>query len=623
MHRYSNQSMTPSHTSSFVDVALEKPTFPDAQHDNFVKSVSSGSRSDTKSSNGGSNPMLKSATSRRVGSTQSRQNCDEQLVHHSNHFRAENNSHTTSESIQNHSLPMEYSIKSEYPHSSPYLYSPSPTFTESEPIHYSYPKKQSFNRRQYCNGINAPDLISRYPFMEKQENHQYAPDGHGTHRHYSSHPGGFSEPNKSRKNVTNFRDTKSLQFPRKIYVTDNKQNNTKTIHHNDDNSTIPSEEQMDCHSLKVSEAPSVPSHIQYNEKDKRHHYSIPSRSTTSPSINLSSRYTVEKKPYSNDCNQETNILNVQQSSNNMSVCRSKCNDDRFAVLKSQYLEQQPPFERYSNTFHNRPGSLSDSSSSYSTLDINVPNMEAMQSTHVTDSTTDCTTLGSNTLPGSDKYRHNSYSKQSMSTITSDINRSEPPTPITHVESSQTPIRSNTAFEFVGETNLPTMKQSRLDILQEIGMSMEMKQKAKLSQEEEDYNFWVKHIDKLNRELDSFKFLHLKDDTKKIVKVSKGNIDDPKLTHKQINVDDKPILKSRRPNFQSSQDNTGKPVSILKKVKQREKRIKIRSPVDFDEGHVFTVKVKGENIQASIVSALKLFQQKTASFSISHLIFCFL
>lgn len=307
---------------------------------------------------------------------------------------------------------------------------------------------------------------------------------------------------------------------------------------------------------------------------------------------------------------------------------SMSSSDKFYHISLQHEEPEEKKIRQVEANQNAFNVLRNLShaSSYSTQEMELPNI-------TTESTAACSSIASRSMSNSDKYRRrggslssnaDKYSHRasitnqepivndSQRSVTSSTTLPSRPEGVPYINTNKgrffpnpdnTPISRNTSDKSQS-TNQPN-NHCRLEILKEIGMSMEMRQKAKHAQEDNDYLFWMNHIEKLNKELDKLKFHH--QDVEKIP-INNQNEDDEKVALKNTSAativlpsKEKPVSILRNKHLSSIEKQTDKPTSILKNGQSRRKEIRIRAPSDLAEGHVFTVKVKGENIQATVVS----------------------
>lgn len=239
--------------------------------------------------------------------------------------------------------------------------------------------------------------------------------------------------------------------------------------------------------------------------------------------------------------------------------------------------------------------------SYSTIDLELPVCH-------TDPTVASSSLDSSRVYSiSDKYRSAELEKSISDRNRQDDNFSQKQ-PLGTVK---TPTTSNMTSSFSMEPpkELNIQSHGRLEILQEIGISMEMKMKAKIAQEKSDYEFWVRHIEKLNAELEGMEFPHEQDSFRD--KASSRGSDLPKSKdtprssqsiQTQRSEKTLSILKNRTPSDQEkSQQGKDRPISILKPPKSKTRIIKIRAPSNLKAGHVFSVNFKGQEIRATVVS----------------------
>jgi len=177
---------------------------------------------------------------------------------------------------------------------------------------------------------------------------------------------------------------------------------------------------------------------------------------------------------------------------------------------------------------------------------------------------------------------------------------------------KTPLHSNTTADFSNtndiESRVPVLPtkppRERLQILEEIGIAMEMKNHAKLTNDNEEYIFWMSKIKTLNNELEKMrvgdsrsgedKSLHLMTD-----RLSLNETQPNKETSRQ------PYLTSETIKVMDTVEDNNKPKSILKNHGEKNddsaptRTIWIKAPMDLEAGFKFTANVKGEVIEATV------------------------
>lgn len=273
--------------------------------------------------------------------------------------------------------------------------------------------------------------------------------------------------------------------------------------------------------------------------------------------------------------------------------------DRAKDYTSMSMRSTQKLNRYtsnSSLSYSSPNKMNVGSNNTPTkkqmMDMNIPSFQVIGSSQGTETTATCTSIGSTSFSESDKYLHKRSPDYDSTNLhqqqINPISTQSLPCQPQYSTSIKTPTSSNTS---ISRSEFRGSNQIRLQILQEIGMAMEMRQKAKLSQETRDYTFWMNHIGILNKELEKIKFENTQHSDASDNTISKElNLYRDELTSEPISKEIKCPSKN-------------KPVSILRNGKNKTRTIKIRAPTDLSAGHIFTVNVKGEEIMATVVSAI--------------------
>lgn len=526
----SNQSIHTMHsTNSFAyDITTDKPMFPDAMHDRYVKSVCSGQ----SNINAGRSSNSTSHRSSNLGSAHSGSSSIYSMSYSNCHVsESRNPSNYFSSDYRQRELDPRRNIPSR-PNRLHSLDSSYSRGVQSEPILDS----NSFRPREhyYDKKYEATCKQSKYDgYMEGKQNPPFVYDRNKFNRLSTQYDRNdcHSEQNYIRSHkLHDLPETLSMNNERKRLPLHQELNNNYDHPSYDDMSTIPSEEFIDHSTRKFKNILSIPRNIKYNNQDDR--FRSPSR--------------VGGDRIFSSSIQNNRLSNVKESSSDFYCCENS--NIKYTSRGSQIASNRP----------DRDTTHLDSSS--------VNNEQYQHPPRHIQATAVCTSMDSETYPNTDRYLHQSCS--SMSNVDNCDDNLFVNTDAKLRQSSSTaitPIHSNTANSLI--TNDKQSHQSRLDIIKEIGMAMEMRRKAELSNQPDDCLFWIDHIDKLNMELNKLK-LH----------------------------------EDEKGSFHPQMTSRSKPQSILKNTNVN--TIKIRAPMDMEAGQSFVVNVKGENIQATIVSHSK-------------------
>ncbi len=341
----------------------------------------------------------------------------------------------------------------------------------------------------------------------------------------------------------------------------------------DDNSTIPSQEWMENH-LPMQRNSSVPNSIKVAEEESRQNFSRKPNSQSSRNLH---DYTAPSKMRSSHA-----INNLQEAKKSFSSSENR----------QSYMNIQQTMKASKDLEFEHRNIVADN--------MDIPAFQVVGSSQGTQTTALCSSMGSGSISESDRYLHcrklgcNSTNNISRHKEANPIPTQSNPSQPYNLSSVKTPTSSNTSTHIIRPESKGT-SSCRLEILQEISMAMDMRKKAKLSQETEDYNFWVNHINKLNKELEAMKFEHTRKDSN-TGKIVKDSVHCKKQSSTTCEQNEQTMANTGR-----KSSTNDEPVSILRNSKNKTRTIKIRAPSDLEAGHIFSVNVKGEEIKAAVVS----------------------
>ena len=149
----------------------------------------------------------------------------------------------------------------------------------------------------------------------------------------------------------------------------------------------------------------------------------------------------------------------------------------------------------------------------------------------------------------------------------------------------TPTRGNTISRDVKSDNKGMEENSRLSILQEMRMVMELKHKAKSVQDEAEVQLLSRHLELLNQELERINTAS---------GISSENEIGPHQEEDsivEIEIEKPPQSDGPKPLPKISENQPGE--------------IKIRAPMDLEAGYEFTANIKGRVVNARVVSLIAL------------------
>ena len=583
---------------------------------------------------------------------------------------------------ENNARPFNGSTKSENPTTRSRIHN-SHSMANSEPVRNNYsrndyemPSKEAqfqqhrpMMRQKSSNGDRHVGSLSQDSISEqRQGNNRTYRDTKFSHVPRSEHRGAdhyhsnecHSEPNQLVSNGANIPETMSYKYRQNNHPShyDENQFVDGDNHHipplYDDNSTIPSEAQNEYY-LPKPEKRAVPSSIkcasprpdkrqecrQENNEFSSGNHSQRQSSASSQQFSSDGGYDhrrdIQVSRSHHDFKEQVPVKKPLALARNHLPPPSFHHEANSSMYSAQSkVRRENRMEENNNV--QTPSTVQRNISlrgNDSNLEMQIPEFYVVNSSTETASTAACTSYDSKSMSMSDKYLDHRDSKQglvnadSYSTFSSKKSISRPiddqfdnssrqPSAI----SERTPVSSNTTYPSASKdkSNKDKSKSNgRLAILREICMAMEMRQKAKLSQEKDDYKFWINHIKKLNQELDALKFQSEDEDDDDDDDDASINSNDspppqprpPQLHEKPVSVFEKKPITDQRPSQydqmparqQQQEIEKEKPMSILKKntKKKSSKTIKIRAPADLKAGHVFKISVKGEEIQAIVVS----------------------
>ncbi len=506
---HSNQSVHTMHSNnSFAyDIITDKPMFPDAMHDRYIKSVCSVQNN----KNAGRCSNSSSHKSSNLGSARSGSSSIYSMSYSNCHVsESRNPSNDFSSDYRQRDVDPIRNIPSR-PNRLHSLDSSYSRGVQSEPILDSnrFRPRENYHDRKHettCKQSNDDGNMGgkqHPPFAYDRDKYdrlstQYDRNDCNSEPTYIRLPKVHDSPETLSINY----DRKRLPLQQELNI-----NNDQASY--DDMSTIPSEEFMDHSARKFKYISSIPRNIKYNNQDDR--FYSPSR--------------VGGDGIFSSLSQNNRLSNIKENKS-----------DVYCSRGSQIASNRP--ER--RTIQ---------------LDSSSINEQYQYPPRHVQATAVCTSMDSEIYPNTDRYLHQSFSSMSnVNNIDDNLWQSS--------STAITPIHSNTANSLI--TNDKQSHQSRLDIVKEIGMAMEMRRKAELSNQPDDFLFWIDHIDKLNVELNKLK-----------------------------------MHEDEKGSFHRQTTPRVKPQSILKNANLN--TIKIRAPIDMGAGQSFVVNVKGENIQATIVS----------------------
>ena len=536
--------------------------FPDAMQDNYVKSFCS-KKSKTNSSN--QNPSneersvfntIPAYVSTMEYSSESRR----RKVYHGDEYFQDRPDKT--------SLGVSHlrSTNSEPPIPSSHMYAigRSQSMVNSEPLKTRYSRRDN-NQPFYHNDIISQKSHQNNDLTDSSNRTIMQPESRcksdncqstnsNQHQHHQSQC--HSAPHISRTQHCNTRTAQSLQShlnQRRPFL-ENHNFRNKSWSSFDDDSTIPSQEMIE-NNVPLNEGISVPNSIKVtgdmnsSRIPSYYKHQLPPSDRTTPLSMRSTHKLNTNNSHSSLSASSTNKMNVESGN---------------TLTKKQIMD----------------------------MNMNIPCFQVIGSSQGTETTGTCTSIGSTNFSESDKYLHyrspdydsTTSHQQQINPISTQYLTCQPQ----YSTSIKTPTSSNTS---ISKSECRGTNQSRLQILQEIGMAMEMRQKAKVSQETGDYAFWMNHIEKLNKELEKMKFEHTRhSDTSDNPKSKELNLHGDEPTSELIIKETKSLRKS-------------KPISILRNGQNKTRTIKIRAPTDLSADHIFTVNVKGEEITATVVSTI--------------------